>query len=136
MMPRLCDNRVGYFSMSVMDYARPDQKAAERCFIAQLSAREEGSGVAAVGAGEADRVLHRPGDAEAVGAVADQGRGGLEAGVRGGGVQERDRGEGSAEGWPDWSPEDARYSVIQMVAVARRRTPADLTCTTRAAVRS
>jgi hypothetical protein len=35
MMPRLCDNRVGYFSMSVMDYSRPDQKAAERCFIAR-----------------------------------------------------------------------------------------------------
>jgi hypothetical protein len=35
MKPRLCDNRVGYFSMSVTDYSRPEQKATERCYIAR-----------------------------------------------------------------------------------------------------
>src|SRR5574338_762964 len=33
MTPRLCDNRVGYFSMTVMDYSRSEQKATQRCFI-------------------------------------------------------------------------------------------------------
>jgi len=33
MKPRLCDNRVGYFSMTVTDYSRPEQKATSRCFI-------------------------------------------------------------------------------------------------------
>ena len=33
MMPRLCDNRVGYFSMSVTDYSRPEHRSTDRCFI-------------------------------------------------------------------------------------------------------
>jgi hypothetical protein len=33
MKPRLCDNRVGYFSMSVTDYSRPEHRSTERCFI-------------------------------------------------------------------------------------------------------
>ncbi|MEM0963216.1 MAG: zinc-dependent metalloprotease, partial [Bacteroidota bacterium] len=33
MMPRLADDRVGYFSVRQVDYGRPDQKATERTFI-------------------------------------------------------------------------------------------------------
>jgi hypothetical protein len=33
MKPRLCDNRVGYFSMNVTDYSRPEHRSTERCFI-------------------------------------------------------------------------------------------------------
>ncbi len=35
MEPRLCDNRVGYFSLTVTDYAGDDQRMASntRCFI-------------------------------------------------------------------------------------------------------
>ena len=35
MQPRLCDNRVGYFSLTVTDYSRPAQRVADdqRCFI-------------------------------------------------------------------------------------------------------
>lgn len=33
MMPRLFDERVGYFSVGQMDYSRPEQKATERRFI-------------------------------------------------------------------------------------------------------
>lgn len=33
MMPRLFDERVGYFSVAQMDYGRPEQKATERRFI-------------------------------------------------------------------------------------------------------
>jgi hypothetical protein len=33
MKPRLCDNRVGYFSMSQYDYSRPEHSAVQRCFI-------------------------------------------------------------------------------------------------------
>src|SRR5205823_487332 len=34
MMPRLFDDRVGYFTTSTMDYGRDEQKATERTFIA------------------------------------------------------------------------------------------------------
>ena len=33
MQPRLCDNRVGYFSVRVIDYSRPEHRATERCYI-------------------------------------------------------------------------------------------------------
>lgn len=35
MQPRLCDNRVGYFSVTVTDYSQPSQRVADdqRCFI-------------------------------------------------------------------------------------------------------
>ena len=34
MMPRLADNRVGYFSDSTMDFSRPEHRAERRTFIA------------------------------------------------------------------------------------------------------
>ncbi len=33
MQPRLCDQRVGYFSVTTIDYGRDAQKAEERCYI-------------------------------------------------------------------------------------------------------
>ena len=33
MQPRLCDQRVGYFSVTMTDYGRDAQKAEERCYI-------------------------------------------------------------------------------------------------------
>jgi len=33
MQPRLCDERVGYFSVRLMDYGRDEHRAAQRCFI-------------------------------------------------------------------------------------------------------
>ena len=35
MRPRLCDNRVGYFSQTTMDYSRPEHRAQERCYISR-----------------------------------------------------------------------------------------------------
>jgi len=35
MMPRLADNRVGYFSYSTMDFSRPEHRAERRTFIAR-----------------------------------------------------------------------------------------------------
>ena len=83
-----------------------------------LPPREEGSERGGVRAGEADRLLRRSGDADEVGAVHQEGHRGLAAGVRSGGLQERDHREGSAEpNDPDWSPEDVRYSVDPLAAV-------------------
>jgi hypothetical protein len=33
MKPRLCDNRVGFFSTTTTDYSRPDQRVQTQCFI-------------------------------------------------------------------------------------------------------
>ena len=61
-----------------------------------LAAGEEGSGRGAVRAGEADRLLHRPGDADQVGALPEARRRELAGSVRGGRLQARDPGEGRA----------------------------------------
>ena len=114
MMPRLCDNRVGYFSMSVMDYSRPDQRGGRSA--ASLRGigwrRRTRSRALSEPVKQIVYYLDREHAGE-VGAVADQGYRGLAAGVRGGGVQERDRGKEAPKNDPDWSPEDARYSVMR-----------------------
>src|ERR1043165_7866152 len=63
---------------------------------ASLAAGEEGPEPGGERAGEADRVLHRRGDAEEVGAVAEEGHRGLERSVPRGRVQERDHRQGGA----------------------------------------
>ncbi len=62
-----------------------------------VAAGEEGSERGALRAGQADRLLDRSGDPEQVGAVHEEGRRELAAGVRGRRVQERDHRQGSAD---------------------------------------
>ena len=57
MMPRLFDERVGYFSVSQMDYGKDEHRAPERALHHALAAGEEGSERGGLGAGQADRLL-------------------------------------------------------------------------------
>ncbi len=90
MMPRLFDERVGYFSARQMDYGQDEHRAPRAPLHHALAARQERSGGGDVRAGEADRLLRRSGDADEVGAVHQEGDRGVAAGVRGRGIQERD----------------------------------------------
>ena len=97
MMPRLFDERVGYFSTA---HDRLRQGRASRAAAPlhhALAAREEGPERGDLRAGQADRLLHRSGDADEVGAVPEEGHRELAAGVRSGRLQERDHREGSAD---------------------------------------
>ena len=62
-----------------------------------LAPGKEGSHRRDLRAGEADRLLHRCGHAEEVGAVAEEGHRGLERGLRGRRLQERHHRQGSAD---------------------------------------
>ncbi len=98
MKPRLCDNRVGYFSMSVTDYSRPEQKATERCYITRY--RLEKKDPEAPISEPVKQIVYYidPDDAEGSGVPwLIKGVRGLAARIRGRRLQERDRGEGSAE---------------------------------------
>ena len=89
--------RAGRLLQRPADGLRPGRASrAEAALHRPLAAREEGSERGAVRAGEADRLLHRPGDADQVGAVPQARRRELAGSVRGGGLQERDSGEGRA----------------------------------------
>ena len=116
MMPRLFDERVGYFTISHDDYGRRAASRRERTLHHALSPREEGSERGALRAGQADRLLRRSGDADEVGAVHEARHRGLAAGVRERRASRtrssRKEAPTKAED-PDWSPEDARYSVIR-----------------------
>ncbi len=86
---RLCDNRVGFFSTEQTDYGTDRAARGEALLHRPLAAGAQGPGRRGLRPGQADRVLHRPGHAGAVGALADQGRGGLAAGLPVRGLQQR-----------------------------------------------
>ena len=82
MMPRLFDERVGYFTRSMYDYGRPEHKATERTYITRYRLEKKDPDAEISEPGQADRLLRRPGNAADVGAVREEGRRGLAAGVR------------------------------------------------------
>ena len=113
MMPRLCDNRVGYFSMSVMDYSRPDQKAAERCFIARYRLEKK----------DPESPLSEP--VKQIVYYIDpntpkewvkwliKGVEDWQPAFEAAGFKNAIVAKEAPKNDPDWSPEDARYSVIR-----------------------
>lgn len=119
MQPRLCDQRVGFFSVTMTDYSRDAQKAEERCYITRW--RLEPKDPAAYARGEltepvkpivyyidpATPVKWRPYLKEG---VEDWNRAFEEAGFKNA-IMAKD--PPSLEEDPEFSPEDIRYSVIR-----------------------
>ncbi|MEZ4703353.1 MAG: zinc-dependent metalloprotease [Rhodothermales bacterium] len=119
MQPRLCDKRVGFFSVQLTDYGRDAQKAEERCYITRW--RLEPKDPAAMARGEltepvkpivyyidpATPAKWRPYLKQG---VEDWNRAFEAAGFRNA-IMAKD--PPSAEEDPEFSPEDVRYSVIR-----------------------
>src|SRR5215203_1483649 len=112
MMPRLCDNRVGYFSMSVTDYSRPEHRSTDRCFITRY--RLEKKDAEAPISEPVKPILYYI-DANTpkqwvpwlIKGVEDWQPAFEAAGFKNAIIAK------PAPNDPDWSPEDARYSVIR-----------------------
>ena len=81
MMPRLFDERVGYFSTSNYGLWPRRAKGDTEDVYHPLAAREEGPECRDVRAGQADRLLHRLGNACEMAAVSDRWRRRLAEGV-------------------------------------------------------
>src|SRR4029453_90019 len=94
MQARLFDERVGYFSTSVLDYGKDEHRAPQRRARASEKEESEGGGARA---GQTDRLLDRSSHPDQVGAIPEKGSRELAAGVRSGRVQERHHREGGAE---------------------------------------
>lgn len=119
MQPRLCDRRVGYFSVTLTDYSRDAQKADERCYVTRW--RLEPSDSAAYARGElvepvkpivyyidpATPMKWRPFLKEG---VDDWNKAFEQAGFKNA-IMAKD--PPSPEEDPEFSPEDVRYSVIR-----------------------
>ena len=113
MMPRLFDDRVGYFTRSMYDYARPEHKATERTFITRyrLEKRDPNAAIS-----EPVKPIVYYVDPATPSMWVSYVKKGIEdwqpaferAGFRNAIVARE-----APAGDPDWSPEDARYSVIR-----------------------
>ena len=112
MMARLCDNRVGYFTQDFIDYARPDQKSADRCFITRY--RLEKKDPSAAVSEPVKQIVYYIDPATPkqfvpwlIKGVNDWQPAFEAAGFKNAIIAKE------APNDPDWSPEDARYSVIR-----------------------
>ena len=119
MQPRLCDQRVGFFSVTMTDYSRDAQKAEERCYVTRW--RLEPSDPEAYARGElvepvkpivyfidpATPMKWRPYLKQG---VDDWNKAFENAGFKNA-IMAKD--PPSKEEDPDFSPEDTRYSVIR-----------------------
>lgn len=119
MEPRLCDERVGFFSTRQIDYGLDEQKAQETCYVTRW--RLEPSDPAAFARGElVDPV--QPIVYYIDPATPEKWVPYLKQGVEDWQVAFEEAGFSNAivardaPDDPDWSPEDARYSVIRYLA--------------------
>ncbi len=115
MEPRLCDNRVGYFSLTVTDYAGDDQRMASntRCFITRYRLEKKDPNAAVsdpvkpiVYYLDANTPMKwRPWLKKAI----EDWQPAFEAAGFSHAIIAKD----APTNDPDWSPEDARYSVVR-----------------------
>ena len=97
MMPRLFDERVGYFTVRQIDYGRDEHRAQSRRYIARWRL-EKKDPTAALSEPVKPIVYYiDPATPDQVGAVSQARHRELAGGVRSGRIQERDSGEGCAD---------------------------------------
>ena len=121
MMPRLADDRTGYFLTVMKDFSRDDEGELLRALREPLAAGEEGPERRGLRAGQADRLLHRPHRARQV-----PRRTSSRASSAG---RRRSRRPASrtrsspriAPDDSDWDPEDVRYSTIRWITIVASR---------------
>lgn len=115
MMPRLFDKRVGFFSLQNLDYSRPEQRAQERQYIVRWRLEKKDPNAAI---SEPVKPIEYYVDPATPSWLVPYVKQGIEdwqpafeaAGFRRGIVA---KDAPTYEEDPDWSPEDARYSVVR-----------------------
>jgi hypothetical protein len=115
MQPRICDNRVGYFSLTVTDYSQPSQRVADdqRCFITRYRLEKKDPN-AAVSEPVKQIVYYLDANTPEkwrpylIKAIED-----WQPAFEAAGFKNAIVGKIAPTNDPDWSPEDARYSVVR-----------------------
>ena len=115
MTPRLCDNRVGYFSLTVTDYSQSSQRVANdrRCFITRYRLEKKDPN-AAISEPVKQIVYYIDANTPEkwrpwlIKAVED-----WQPAFEAAGFKDAIIAKVAPTNDPDWSPEDARYSVVR-----------------------
>ncbi|MGE5731793.1 MAG: zinc-dependent metalloprotease, partial [Gemmatimonas sp.] len=115
MQPRLCDNRVGYFNLTVTDYSQPSQRVADdqRCFITRYRLEKKDPS-AAVSEPVKQIVYYLDANTPEkwrpylIKAIED-----WQPAFEAAGFKNAIVGKVAPTNDPDWSPEDARFSVVR-----------------------
>ncbi|MHB1095484.1 MAG: zinc-dependent metalloprotease [Gemmatimonadaceae bacterium] len=115
MKPRLCDSRVGYFRTTSIDFSRPEQRSQARCFITRY--RLEKKDPSAAVSEPVKPIIYwvdpatpewlKPWVRKAI----ESWQPAFEAAGFKNGIIAKEAPSAAED--PDWSPEDARYSVIR-----------------------
>ncbi|EMR01863.1 zinc-dependent metalloprotease [Cesiribacter andamanensis] len=124
MMPRLADNRVGYFSTSQVDYGLDEQRAKRRTYIVRWRLEPKDEDMEAYKRGELvepkKQIVYYidPATPEKWRPYLKQGVEDWQVAFEAAGFKNAiiAKDPPSLEEDPDWSPEDARYSVIRYFA--------------------
>jgi len=113
MMPRLFDERVGYFSQSTYDYGRPEHKSSQRTFITRY--RLEKKDPAAEISEPVKPIVYYvdPATPKAWVPFVKKGIEDWRPAFEAAGFRNAIVAREAPADDPDWSPEDARYSVIR-----------------------
>ena len=112
MKPRLCDRRVGYFSVRVTDYSRPEHRSEERCYITRYRLEKKDAEAPVSEPIKPivyyiDRNTPKQWIPYLIKGVED-----WQPAFEAAGFKNAILGKVAPDD-PDWSPEDARYSVIR-----------------------
>jgi len=112
MRPRLCDARVGYFSQTTMDYSRPEHRAQERCYISRYRLEKKDPEAPVSEPVKPivyyiDRNTPKEWVPWLIKGIED-----WQPAFEAAGFKNAIQGKLAPDD-PDWSPEDARYSVIR-----------------------
>ena len=115
MMPRLRDSRIGYFFTSTMDYSRPEQRAQQRHFISRWRLEKKDPTAAISDPVKPIEYYIDPATPDwlkpFVKAGIEEWQVAFEAAGFRRAIVARDAPSKAED--PDWSPEDARYSVVR-----------------------
>ena len=115
MMPRLCDSRVGYFRTQSVDFSRPEQRSQERCFITRYRLEKKDPSAAVSEPVKPIVYYVDPATPEWlkpwVKKAIESWQPAFEAAGFKNGIIAKEAPSAAED--PDWSPEDARYSVIR-----------------------
>ncbi|MGQ0764300.1 MAG: zinc-dependent metalloprotease [Gemmatimonadota bacterium] len=113
MMPRLADNRIGFFSLSQLDYSRPEQGAESRQYIVRWRLEKKDPNAAMSEPVKPITYYVDPATPEWLKPYVRKGIEAWQPAFEAAGFIRGIVAADPPKDDPDWSPEDARYSVVR-----------------------
>lgn len=113
MQPRLHDERVGYFSVQLTDFSRPEHRAQQRRFIQRWRLEKEDPDAELSEPKEPIVFYVDPATPEFLIEYTKKGVEEWQRSFEQAGFENAIKAKMPPENDPDWSPEDARYSIIR-----------------------